>query len=225
MTMTSCKKDGALALCGATVFKLGSAAGAARWSRARLLTSVSKPDTLPFKISKAPARAVSSSLRNDELTALAGALEILKGKVSGLDTEVNRRALLQRAAPAAEPSLKTVAPHNASAPSFLQEVIVMQGSGSGSGSGHCDERAAHRRAARRRAVRRRRAVHAVHDVRDVRQSGSIQSGGGIWMQRRISGQVCERHVHPKSPARHRRSGHGDESPLWEIRRIKRKNMP
>mmetsp|Transcript_74105 Transcript_74105/g.195325 ORF Transcript_74105/g.195325 Transcript_74105/m.195325 type:complete len:270 (-) Transcript_74105:393-1202(-) len=66
MTMTSCKKDGALALCGATVFKLGSAAGAARWSRARLLTSVSKPDTLPFKISKAPARAVSSSLRNDE---------------------------------------------------------------------------------------------------------------------------------------------------------------
>mmetsp|Transcript_26433 Transcript_26433/g.75661 ORF Transcript_26433/g.75661 Transcript_26433/m.75661 type:complete len:482 (-) Transcript_26433:62-1507(-) len=144
MTMTSCKKDGALALCGATVFKLGSAAGAARWSRARLLTSVSKTDTLPFKISKAPARAVSSSLRNDELTALAGALEILKGKVSVLDTEVNKRALLQRAAPAAEPSLKTVAPHNASAPSFLQEVIVIQGSGSdsGSGSGHAQLRGA-----------------------------------------------------------------------------------
>mmetsp|Transcript_26435 Transcript_26435/g.75672 ORF Transcript_26435/g.75672 Transcript_26435/m.75672 type:complete len:727 (-) Transcript_26435:62-2242(-) len=85
-----------------------------------------------------------SSLRNDELTALAGALEILKGKVSVLDTEVNKRALLQRAAPAAEPSLKTVAPHNASAPSFLQEVIVIQGSGSdsGSGSGHAQLRGA-----------------------------------------------------------------------------------
>eukprot|EP00443_Scrippsiella_acuminata_P127342 CAMPEP_0115642936 /NCGR_PEP_ID=MMETSP0272-20121206/37098_1 /TAXON_ID=71861 /ORGANISM="Scrippsiella trochoidea, Strain CCMP3099" /LENGTH=368 /DNA_ID=CAMNT_0003080301 /DNA_START=69 /DNA_END=1171 /DNA_ORIENTATION=- len=42
-----------------------------------------------------------SELRAGEISALAGALELLKANVSALDTEVNKRALLQRSPPAA----------------------------------------------------------------------------------------------------------------------------
>mmetsp|Transcript_53192 Transcript_53192/g.152435 ORF Transcript_53192/g.152435 Transcript_53192/m.152435 type:complete len:716 (-) Transcript_53192:65-2212(-) len=84
-----------------------------------------------------------SQLRAGELEALTGALDILTSKVSGLDTDVNKRALLlqrngtstDKAAsnvsshPAAKAaSLKSITKH-AEAVSFLQDAIVSAGAG------------------------------------------------------------------------------------------------
>jgi len=73
-----------------------------------------------------------SQLRSDELTALAGALEILKNKVAGLDTAVNKRALLQEknaSLPAKveekKANLVSVSRH-VQALAFIQEVIATQ---------------------------------------------------------------------------------------------------
>jgi len=71
-----------------------------------------------------------SQTRADEIAALTEALDVLQSRVSGLDTEVNKRALLQagmaKAAQAAK--LATVAKHQpGAAPSFVQ--LVSDGRG------------------------------------------------------------------------------------------------
>jgi len=57
-----------------------------------------------------------STMRGDEIAALAGALKVLKDEVKGRDTDVNKRALLQSS------NTKKVAPHQV-APSFVQEMM------------------------------------------------------------------------------------------------------
>merc|ERR1719478_365109 len=71
-----------------------------------------------------------SAMRGDELSALTEALKVLKGDVKGRADDVNKRALIQEASVASEPTAKNSAPAatKVSMKAVVKSVSFLQGS-------------------------------------------------------------------------------------------------